>query len=58
MLDVLGTRSLQAHTPLVRANLSDLRKDINDSEVGLTCKTPAELESLEKQRENLRKPLE
>ena len=43
---------------LMRANLSDPREDLDDFEVGLTYKTPAELESLEKRRETLKKPLE
>ena len=43
---------------LVRANLSESREDLDDSEVGLTYKTPVEYESFEKWRETLRKSLE
>ena len=39
--------------PLVRANLPNSKEDLDDSEVGLTYQTPAELESYEKQREIL-----
>ena len=42
----------------MRANLSDPQEDLDDSEAGLTYKTPAELESLEKWRETLREPPE
>ena len=42
----------------MRANLSDPQDDLNDSEVGLTYKIPAEPESLEKWREILREPPE
>ena len=42
----------------MRDYLPDPREDLDDSEVGLTYKTPAESESFEKQRETLRKSLE
>ena len=44
--------------PLVRYNLSDPRDDLDDFEVGLTNKTPAEPESFEKWWETLREPSE
>ena len=35
------------YNSLVRANLLDPREDLDDSEVGLTYRTPTELESFE-----------
>ena len=43
---------------LVRANLLDLREDLDDFEMGLSYKTPTELESLEKRRKTLKKSSE